>query len=535
MKFTSRVNLVPVTVVVRDSRGQAIGNLTKDDFRLFDSGKPQVITRFSVEKPAAPIIVDKDSLAQQEEPAKTPPGDAARPAIANHFAAYLFDDLHAKMEDLSRARDAAAKLFGTSLQPSDRAAIYTTSGQITQEFTSDVAALQNVLLRLRPVSGFGGGSQAADCPDISYYMADRILNHSDRQVLQIALAEYQACSGNERVSESEVMMFAQRALTAGEHGTRLATGVLNQVVRRLASMPGQRSLVLVSPGFLVPFVDHSDVTEIINRAVRAGILIGTLDARGLWTSPGYEASRPTTPGGGQVISMISSYLQEEAQVQEDVLAELADGTGGTFFHNNNDLGEGFRRLAAAPEYVYVLGFTPDSLKSNGKFHPLKVALREGKGLTVQARKGYYAPRRDVDAAEQAKQDIQDAVFSREVLKEIPIAIHTQFFKPSDFEARLSVLTQIDVRNLHFRKEEGRNRNDLTVAAVVFDINGNLVAGDHKVIELRLKDGTLENKLGSGIRMRSSFDVKTGSYVVRIVVRDSEGQLMASENGAVEIP
>jgi hypothetical protein len=51
----------------------------------------------------------------------------------------------------------------------------------------------------------------------------------------------------------------------------------------------------------------------------------------------------------------------------------------------------------------------------------------------------------------------------------------------------------------------------------------------------LKDATLENKLGSGITVKSTFDVKRGSYVVRLVVRDSEGQMMAAENGAVEIP
>jgi hypothetical protein len=52
----------------------------------------------------------------------------------------------------------------------------------------------------------------------------------------------------------------------------------------------------------------------------------------------------------------------------------------------------------------------------------------------------------------------------------------------------------------------------------------------------LRDQTLENRLGSGITVKSNFDdVKPGSYVIRLVVRDSEGQLMAAANGAVEIP
>lgn len=211
------------------------------------------------------------------------------------------------------------------------------------------------------------------------------------------------------------------------------------------------------------------------------------------------------------------------------------GTGGVWFHANNDLGEGLRRLAAAPEYIYVLAFTPENLKSNGKFHSLKVTLKEGKGLTLQARKGYYAPRRETEMADQAKQDIEDALFSREVMKDIPVTLHTQFFKSSEVDAKLSVLARIDVRILRYRKEEGRNRDNLTVVAALFDPNGNFVAGQENKIEMRLRDETLEKKLGSGITIKSSFDVKVGSYAVRVVVRDSEGQLMAAENGAVEIP
>ena len=537
-KFTSRVNLVPVTVVVRDRNGHAVGNLTKDDFRLLDNGKPQVISRFSIEKPGAPAVLQKEAGDLEPQPESKPPeagaAAAAPTVLADHFVAYVFDDLHAAFGDLSRTRDAATRVIAASMQPADRAAIYTTSGQIVQEFTGDKAKLQETLARLRPAPVAGGIGHGLDCPDISYYMADRIVNLNDPQAIQVALINYKACSNNPYATANEVMGFAQRALHDGEHETRLTASVLVQVIRRIAAMPGQRNIVLASPGFLVPFDEQPEVTDAINRAIRANVVISTLDVRGLWTPPDLDASRPGPAGGAQVLALVSQYLNEEASSQELVMEDLAHATGGDWFHANNDLGDGFRRLATAPEFIYVLAFTPENLKSDGKFHKLQVALRDPKGLTLQARKGYYAPRRETDAVDQAKQEIEDAVFSREVIKDIPLAVHTQYFRSGDADVNLSVVAQLDIRSLHYRREAGRHQDVLTIVSALFDLNGNYVAGEQRTLTLRLKDETLEKRLDNGIRIKTSFNIKVGSYVVRVVARDSEGQMLASENTAVEI-
>ena len=120
-----------------------------------------------------------------------------------------------------------------------------------------------------------------------------------------------------------------------------------------------------------------------------------------------------------------------------------------------------------------LAFSPQDLKFDGRFHNLKVTVK-GQKLNIQARKGYYAPRQATDAAEQAKEQIRDEVFSQEELHDLPVELHTQFFKTSDDDAKLSVLVRLDVRHLHYRKVDGRNNNSVTVTAVVFDRNGNYV-------------------------------------------------------------
>ena len=89
--------------------------------------------------------------------------------------------------------------------------------------------------------------------------------------------------------------------------------------------------------------------------------------------------------------------------------------------------------------------------------------------------------------------------------------------------------------MRFEKTGGRNDNDLTVVAAIFDRNGNYVAGTQKVIEMKLRDETLAKLSQTGVTVRTNFDVKPGDYVVRLVVRDANAAQLGAESGAVEIP
>jgi VWFA-related protein len=530
--FSTKVNLVMVPVVVRDRKGKAVGALQKEDFQLFDKGKPQVIAKFSVEKAegrAVPIQV-----ASPDTPGETSASPVA--PLASRFIAYLFDDLHLAFGDLAQARDAAAKHLNESLDPATRAAIYTTSGQTMLDFTDDREKLQATLLQIQP----RGHTKpiAVDCPDVSFYMADRIQNKNDPDSMQAATDDAKACMhlsdpGADLMAGQAAQAAASRMLSVGEMETQVALSVLKDMVRRVSAMPGQRTLVMVSSGFLVTQNYRQAETEILDLAIRSNVVISTLDARGLYTV-GADASRP----GYASLSagIVKARLDHESALAEgEVLGELADGTGGTFFHNNNDLNDGFRRVAASPEFVYLMGFSPQNLKLDGSFHALKITLKNGSGLSLQARRGYYAPKHAVDPAEQAKQELREALFSREEMQDIPIELQTQFFKPTDVTAKLAVLARVDLKRLHFRKAEGRNLNTLTVVSGVFDRNGNYISGIVKTIEMRLKDETFEARLAAGLTIKSSFDVTPGNYVVRLVVRDAEGQTMSARNGAVQIP
>lgn len=148
----------------------------------------------------------------------------------------------------------------------------------------------------------------------------------------------------------------------------------------------------------------------------------------------------------------------------------------------------------------------------------------------------------MNAAQEAKQEIEEAVFSRGELHDIPVELHTQFFKTSDVSAKLSVLARIvlvrivlvriDVRQLRFRKADGRNLDVLTVVSGVIDRKGNYIAGVEKTVDMG-QHAREQNEWG--ITVRIPFDVTPGSYFLRLVVRDSESQKIAAINGGVEIP
>ena len=530
--FKARVNLVMVPVVVRDKQGHAVGGLQQEDFQLFDKGKPQAITKFSVEKSSAKLAKGAEAPAPKEGQ----PSDAALPAdTPDHFVAYLFDDIHLVPGDLMRVRQAAAQHMG-ALGPTDRAAIYTTSGQTQLEFTDDRDKLNETLSHLspRPISSHG----IVQCPDISYYMADLISNKNDSMALGVSVQEYMICANIDPSMAAsvpeQIRAFARRELSVGDQETRVTLYTIRDAIRRMSAMPGQRTLVLASPGFLTLFDVQQDKTEILDRAIRANVMISAVDARGLWTDSTFDASRPSGVSA-YVQQAKSQYDRDSDRVQADVLAELSVGTGGSFFQNNNDLVAGFNKVAAPPEYVYILGFSPQNLKLDGSFHPLKVTLKEPGGLSSQARRGYYAPKHLTDAEETAKAELQEAIFSREEMHELPVDLHTQYFKVSDLKASVTVVTHVDLKHLRLRKVEGRNNNKLTIVAALFDRNGNYVIGNQKLVELRLRDDTLEKRADSGFTVRSSFEVKPGTYLVRLVVRDAEGQNMSAANGAVEIP
>ena len=246
--FKVSVKLVQVSVVLRDPKGRAVGNLRKEDFQLFDNRSPQKITSFSLETSAH---AQESSAGQDATKATGDADDEKRSSPGERDVAYVFDDLHTTFADLAGSRDAASHRIA-ALREADRAAIFTTSGEVQLTFTSNRDKLQEALRALKPHPI----RSTANCPPLTLFTANLVVQ-GDLDALSTAIQDTVNCEfGGMASSPAELQRAEQVArgralevLNAGSAENQSTLSSLQEVMRRVAEAPGSRVIVLVSPGF----------------------------------------------------------------------------------------------------------------------------------------------------------------------------------------------------------------------------------------------------------------------------------------------
>jgi len=511
--FRSSSNLVQVSVVARNSGGQAIGTLKAEDFEIFDNGKPETISRFSVEKFDTTDASEKRTSGQGRQ---SPDGESQITAapLADRYVAMLLDDVSLSVVDLVEGRNAALHYLNT-LWPDEQVAVYSASGKTKLDFTGDREKLRKTLESINSVDAnshyrLGDARDALRSCRVTYYNLDMVLYQNNENI--------PGCKG----SPAEMWYLMQNW---GEQDETAYFQALKDMVAKMSVLPGWRSIVLLSPGIYVPARYRQQFKDVLAGAIHAQVVISAVDPRGVIASDAYSAEQRSAPVGLPIVF--------DEQQGGEFLDEITSGTGGIYNHGN-DLDGGIQRAESIPEYVYLLAFTPSDLRFDGKRHKLKVNLKNPRGLTLEARNGYFADTYSADPADDARREIEEAFFSSKELNDVPVRLRTKFFKDGG-TATLTVTTNVDASKLTFRKEDGRNLDNLTLVVGLFDQNGNYISAIQKDLQMQLKDATLHAWIKSGIPAATDFKVAPGRYLVRVVVRDSEGLSMAEQSTGVEIP
>jgi len=334
---------------------------------------------------------------------------------------------------------------------------------------------------------------------------------------------------------------AATVLSLSEQFAQDSLGTLGDVIRYMGRMPGRRMLIMTSSGFFsrTDKVQHSQ-DKMIDSALKAGIVINTLDAKGLaadWVG-GNPADGPSNviggASGGAFNALQDEVLSDERAVSSDSMSVLASSTGGKFFQNSNDLGGGLAEMAALPEVTYALSFYPDDMKENGAYHSLKVKVPGRSDVSISTRPGYFAQSHEKNSPSAKFQKLNKEVMANDTLSEVGIEVTAQSGTIATGESALKVVTHVNGKSLVFRKENNQRSERLIFITAFFDLQGHYLGGNETVMDMNLKDATFAQISKDGVDARTTLQAPAGSYRLREVVQEVVGGRLGASSRTVEI-
>jgi VWFA-related protein len=564
--------LVQIDVVVTGKDGKLIRDLKREDFELFEDSKKQQITHFAAgtaARPASWLRFEK-KLAKEGNTVITP-----TETRSGRYLVIAVDDFHLAPENLLIAKRTLHRFINEQMVGNDQVAFVTTSGNIGlfQQFSSEREVLERAINRLSVQTR--RATSPTDIPRITDYQAE-LIDRGDSEALALAVAEIQRLEpqpppqagrrpppggGASFSSADRAVMQAQsmaRMIVAQNASyTRTTLSTLEGIIRSLQKLPGRKILVMLSDGFYLVGNSSSqlyDLNRIIDAATRAGVVIYSIDARGLVARPpGGDASesRPPDQDNPGARARIDS---QEIEAKRDGMYSLAHDTGGKAFFNNNDLNLGLQRVLDDNEVYYVLAYEPPESRRDGRFHKINVKISGRPDLIVRTRKGYLAesekkekvtekrPEKQKEispekAAKEAKAEkdaqIKSGLSSLFPLRDIPVYMVVDFIDGGKIGAAALINAHIDVSTLDLPLIDGIHKGRLEMTVAFFDEKGKAANVFTDILELNLKPKTAASNYS--FTYNKLVPLKPGFYQARLAAREDRTARMGSDAAWVEIP
>jgi len=546
--------LVELDVVVTDGKDRPIADLGPEDFDVLEEGRLQPITHFAPGFKATP----RGNAA----PAPSTPGAAAFPDAGprpRHLV-LVVDDYHLENEDLASVKAALLRFIDGQLAPSDQAAIVAASGSLgaLQQFTTDRDVLRRAVSRLRVQNR--SYRPPTDVPRMSDYQAE-LIEAGDREALDLAAQEIMAAESGragttqrklaETLAQRRAQVLARQVVSVTDHVTRLTLASLERLVRSLLPLRGRKVVALFSSGFFLGPERQStrrDLEVIADAAARSGVVLYTIDARGLVGTPAIGDARvggsfdiTASPGTRERIEM------QAQQAARDGLLTLALDTGGLPFFNRNDLEGSLKRVLEDSAAYYRLGFAPRDSPRDGRFHKIVVRVRGRSGLRVRTASGFFAggapaaveTKPAASAAtspeEAAARLLRTALDSSYPLRALPVELTADFVGTSAGDVVVATAC-LDVSRLPFRPAaEGHEAAAFDVVGVLVDEKGKTAGQFSDRVELSLAPEAKERALRNGLTYRKTLAVRPGLLQARVAVRAEGSGLLGSAAQWVDVP
>jgi VWFA-related protein len=539
--FQVEVNYVDIDAVVTDERGNFVNDLSKEDFELFEDGKPQQISTFSLVDIPMPSAGTRTRAAV---PAVSDVKSNAQP-ISGRLYLIVMDDLNVAPLRSKVVVQAARQFVERHFGPDDIAAITYTSGRTDagQEFTSERALL------LAAIDKFQGRKLRSTVIEKADHYFQQYLKELEINAPDTTDPDYvqqEPRSGTVRGPSGYSDITTDPDDFERGHRAQQVLGTLRRLADYMGGIRGRRkALLMFSEGIDYPIYDifgSQAATSVINEtrdaisaAARGNVSFFAVDPRGLvgMTSETIELNAPADAHLG----FDAKGLLADMYLSQDSLRTLAEETGGYAAVNSNNVTTALNRIVRANSTYYVLGYYPATMPRDGRFHKIEVRVKRP-GIRVSARKGYVSPR-PLTASEQAEQQrirerargrsgtAQTSDELRQILNQplqrngLTLAVQAAPFKGASRQASVAVAVELEASRLNFTEQPNKTFADgLELSLFALDERGKLHGGNFFQFNLALRPDTYQRVRESIVRMNPRLALAPGRYQLRVGVRES---------------
>src|SRR6266700_3433595 len=543
------LNLVSLDVIVKDKRGRVITDLKPEDFIVSENGVPQKIEFFdstltSVNEPAKP-----SSATDSTEPRSRPPNGFPRNVIA-----LVLDGQSTELANLKHVREGIMKYIRERISENDSVALFSISGglKLLQSFTQDKAKL------------IAAVEKAYDSSTVSKTSEARGLSEDIRAMREQVASGPELIGGTIPPAGVSVSMAAQALIarhvleqyialrsTLSTQQTRPVLAALAAICEGLRSIPGKKTLVMFSQGFIASETLDWQVQSTVDIANRANVAIYIIDSGGLTggaptsgalvsgsplggISGGLEMEQRRRAGAGESVFDIAR--QEGLNRQQDLLYRISEDTGGHFLKNTNDVASGLDRIDAEIRSRYTIAYRSTDSNFDGSFRKVKIEVRRP-DANVLARAGYYAiPPSQIIPFSPDDRKLLANFATMEAHSTLPLSLELNSFRSREDLYIVPLSFEIPPAAVQFDQKGDKQRLQLEVLGVI------RVEGEDKILsrlggnfDVGLTAQQYESILNDKIFYRQDMQLYAGNYTVDLIVRDRLSGKVAAKREKLVLP
>jgi VWFA-related protein len=500
--LTVQSQLVVEAVVVKDKQGNPIHGLTAKDFVVTEDGVAQTV-RFCEHQdltasakllPASSSksenVTIYDRLAHEQIAPESMDSERYR---NRRLIALYFDMVGMRPDDQMRALNAAQQFVRTQMTSVDLIALLRYEGSsvdILQDFTAD----RNRLLSILETMEVGEGQGFAETTD------------------DASSSDTGAAFGQD---DSEFNVFnTDRQLAA-----------LQTAAHMLGRVQEKKSLIYFAGGMRLNGIDNqAQLHAAVDEAIRSGVVIWTVDARGLVAGAALgDATQGSQGNAGMYTGAASLAVNSNFQQSQDTLYALAGDTGGKALLDSNDLDRGIVQAQQAVSDYYILGYYATNTAKNGHFRRIKITLAGNQPADLDYRQGYYADKEfnKFNATDKERQ-LEDALMLEDPITDLTIAMEIDYFQLNRAEYFVPIIVKIPGRELALAKRGGYEHTLIDFVGEVKDvIGGTTVSNVRDDVNIKLSDATAAELAKRPIEYDTGFTLLPGKYMIKFLARDDE--------------